>query len=139
MEFLDGAFAQHLVHYGYGAIFLIVMIESAGIPMPGETILVGVAVYAGTRHALDIRFVIAAAAAGAIVGATAFALVADRPVPVRSTMAEAGKPAIASHLTPVFRYVLLQWLRLAPLLRLQEGTVPTSGTARASNVLGRRA
>jgi membrane protein DedA with SNARE-associated domain len=37
MGFLDGAFAQHLVHYGYGAIFLIVMIESAGIPAPGET------------------------------------------------------------------------------------------------------
>ena len=24
MDFLDGAFAHHLVHYGYGAIFLIV-------------------------------------------------------------------------------------------------------------------
>jgi hypothetical protein len=69
MDFLDGAFAQHLVHYGYGAIFLIVMMESAGIPAPGETILVSAAVYAGTRHALDIRFVIGAAAAGAIVGA----------------------------------------------------------------------
>src|ERR1700750_1367387 len=68
MDFLDGAFAQHLVHYGYGAIFLIVMMESAGIPAPGETILVSAAVYAGTRHALDIRFVIAAASAGAIVG-----------------------------------------------------------------------
>jgi membrane protein DedA with SNARE-associated domain len=44
------------------------MLESAGIPMPGETVLVSAAVYAGTRHALDIRFVIAAAAAGAIVG-----------------------------------------------------------------------
>ena len=68
MDFLDGAFAQRLVHYGYGAIFLIVMMESAGIPAPGETILVSAAVYAGTRHTLDIRFVIAAAAAGAIVG-----------------------------------------------------------------------
>ena len=68
MDFLDGAFAQHLVHYGYGAIFLIVMIESGGIPIPGETVLVSAAVYAGTRHALEIRFVIAAAAAGAIVG-----------------------------------------------------------------------
>jgi hypothetical protein len=57
MDFLDGAFAQHLVHYGYGAIFLIVMMESAGIPMPGETVLVSAAVYAGTRHALDIRFI----------------------------------------------------------------------------------
>jgi hypothetical protein len=44
------------------------MIESAGIPIPRETGLVSAAVYAGTRDALDIRFVIAAAAAGAIVG-----------------------------------------------------------------------
>jgi membrane protein DedA with SNARE-associated domain len=69
VDFLDGASAQHLVgHYGYGAIFVIVMLESAGIPMPGETVLVSAAVYAGTRHALDIRWVIAAAAGGAIVG-----------------------------------------------------------------------
>ena len=69
MHFLDGASAQHLVgQYGYGAIFVIVMLESAGIPMPGETILVSAAVYAGTRHALDIRWVIAAAAGGAILG-----------------------------------------------------------------------
>jgi membrane protein DedA with SNARE-associated domain len=61
VEWLDGASAPHLVgQYGYGAIFLIVMLESAGIPMPGETILVSAAVYAGTRHALDIRWVIAA-------------------------------------------------------------------------------
>jgi membrane protein DedA with SNARE-associated domain len=69
VEWLDGASAQHLVgQYGYGAIFVIVMLESAGIPMPGETILVSAAVYAGTRHALDIRWVIAAAAGGAILG-----------------------------------------------------------------------
>lgn len=69
VDFLDGASAQHLVgHYGYGAIFVLVMMESAGIPMPGETILVSAAVYAGTRHALDIRYVIAAAAGGAILG-----------------------------------------------------------------------
>jgi membrane protein YqaA with SNARE-associated domain len=69
VDFLDSASAQHLVgHYGYGAIFVLVMMESASIPMPGETILVSAAVYAGTRHALDIRYVIAAAAGGAILG-----------------------------------------------------------------------
>jgi len=69
VEWFDGASAQHLVgQYGYGAIFVIVMLESAGVPMPGETILVSAAVYAGTRHALDIRWVIAAAAGGAILG-----------------------------------------------------------------------
>jgi membrane protein YqaA with SNARE-associated domain len=69
VEWLDGASAQQLVgQYGYGAIFVIVMLESAGIPMPEETILVSAAVYAGTRHALDIRWIIAAAAGGAILG-----------------------------------------------------------------------
>jgi membrane protein DedA with SNARE-associated domain len=69
MDFLDGNSVGHLIeHYGYGAIFLVVMLESAGIPMPGETILVSAAAVAGTRHALDIRWVITAAAGGAIVG-----------------------------------------------------------------------
>jgi membrane protein DedA with SNARE-associated domain len=69
VDFLNSDIVQHLIgHYGYGAIFLIVMLESAGIPMPGETILVTAAVYAATKHALDIRWVIAAAAGGAILG-----------------------------------------------------------------------
>jgi membrane protein DedA with SNARE-associated domain len=69
VDFVNSDTVQHLIgHYGYGAIFLIVMLESAGIPMPGETILVTAAVYAGTKHALDIRGVIAAAAGGAILG-----------------------------------------------------------------------
>jgi membrane protein DedA with SNARE-associated domain len=69
VDLLDGNSAQHLIgQYGYGAIFVVVMLESVGIPMPGETILVSAAVYAGTKHALDIRWVIAAAAGGAILG-----------------------------------------------------------------------
>jgi membrane protein DedA with SNARE-associated domain len=69
LDFLNSDAVQYLIgHYGYGAIFVIVMLESAGIPMAGETILVTAAVYAGTKHALDIRWVIAAAAGGAILG-----------------------------------------------------------------------
>jgi membrane protein DedA with SNARE-associated domain len=69
VHFLDVAWLQHIVaSYGYAAIFLIVMMESAGIPLPGETTLVSAAIYAGTYHALDIGLVISAAAAGAIVG-----------------------------------------------------------------------
>ncbi len=60
-------------HYGYLAVFCIVAIESAGIPLPGETILLSAAIYAGKSHGLDhanlnIFGVIAAAAAGAIAG-----------------------------------------------------------------------
>jgi membrane protein DedA with SNARE-associated domain len=46
----------------------IIALESMGIPLPGETTLVLAAVYAGTTHRLDIAMVIAAAAAGAIIG-----------------------------------------------------------------------
>ena len=53
--------------YGYLAVFVIVAMESAGIPMPGETVLVTAAIFAasGTLH---IFGVIAAAAGGAILG-----------------------------------------------------------------------
>ena len=59
---------QLLATYGYWAVLVIVMMESAGIPVPGETILVSAAIYAGTTHHMQIGFVIAAAACGAILG-----------------------------------------------------------------------
>ena len=69
MDILDGAWIHHIiVSYGYAAVFIIVMLESAGIPLPGETILVSAAAYAGSRHALHPGYIIAAAAAGAIIG-----------------------------------------------------------------------
>jgi membrane protein DedA with SNARE-associated domain len=61
---LDGVIAS----YGYMAVFGIIMLESAGVPLPGETILIAAAIYAGSQHALDIRLIIATAAAAAIVG-----------------------------------------------------------------------
>jgi len=54
--------------HGYWAVFLIVLLESAGLPVPGETALVLAAGYAGATGQLDILIVIAAAAAGAIIG-----------------------------------------------------------------------
>ena len=69
MGFISAEWIDHiLASYGYAAIALIVMLESAGIPLPGETTLVSAAIYAGTHHVLDIQLVIAAAATGAIVG-----------------------------------------------------------------------
>jgi membrane protein DedA with SNARE-associated domain len=54
-------------HYGLIALFLIVMLESGGVPLPGETALIAGGVYASTGE-LDIVAVIAVAAAAAIVG-----------------------------------------------------------------------
>ena len=60
---------EHLLAtWGYAIVFLIVGAESLGIPMPGETTLTLAALYAGSTHRLNIVGVIAAAAAGAIVG-----------------------------------------------------------------------
>jgi membrane protein DedA with SNARE-associated domain len=59
----------HLIsQYGYAAVAVIVGLESMGIPLPGETILVLSAVYAATHSDLHIAGVIAAAALGAILG-----------------------------------------------------------------------
>jgi membrane protein DedA with SNARE-associated domain len=57
-----------LAHYGPGAVFALVALESAGLPMPGETILVVAAILAGHTGEGSIAAIIACAAAGAILG-----------------------------------------------------------------------
>ncbi|HEX9096398.1 MAG TPA: DedA family protein [Candidatus Dormibacteraeota bacterium] len=57
-----------LATYGYLAVFVFVGVESLGVPVPGETMLVTAAIYAGTTGRLSIFWVIVASSAGAIVG-----------------------------------------------------------------------
>jgi membrane protein DedA with SNARE-associated domain len=54
--------------YGVWLIAGMIALESVGIPVPGETVLVAAAIYAGTTHQLHIASVIGAAIIGAIVG-----------------------------------------------------------------------
>jgi len=54
--------------YGYAAVGVVVGVESMGIPLPGETMLVLSAIYAATHSDLHISGVIGAAALGAILG-----------------------------------------------------------------------
>jgi membrane protein DedA with SNARE-associated domain len=54
-------------HIGYPLLFLLVMAESGGVPVPGETALITGAVLA-SQGQLKIELVIPLAAAGAIVG-----------------------------------------------------------------------
>jgi membrane protein DedA with SNARE-associated domain len=59
----------HLLQtYGYLVVFFFVGVESTGIPLPGETVLLAAAIYAGATHHLEIAGIIVAAALGAILG-----------------------------------------------------------------------
>ncbi|MHB1071312.1 MAG: bifunctional DedA family/phosphatase PAP2 family protein [Gemmatimonadaceae bacterium] len=62
--------AELIGTYGYLVLFLLVGIESFGVPLPGETALVTAAAYAASGR-LHLGLVITAAAAGAIVGDSA--------------------------------------------------------------------
>jgi len=60
--------AEELVEsYGYPLLFLLVMAESSGVPIPGETALIAAAVFA-SQGKLKIELVIPIAALAAIVG-----------------------------------------------------------------------
>ena len=61
-------FDHLLAQYGYGMVGVIVMLESMGAPLPGESLLIGTALYCAATHRLEIGWVIAVAVAGAIMG-----------------------------------------------------------------------
>jgi membrane protein DedA with SNARE-associated domain len=62
-------FLQNLIHvYGLVTVAAVVGLECIGFPLPGETALLAAAVYAGTKHDLNIASVILTAALAAIFG-----------------------------------------------------------------------
>lgn len=63
-----GRLEQWLMDYGYLAAFIVVGMESIGVPVPGETMLIAASLYAGSTHNLSIVLIVLVAAAGAIVG-----------------------------------------------------------------------
>ena len=67
MSDLLHAAQPYLEQYGYGAVFAGVMLESFGVPMPGESLLIAAALLGskGTMHILPVLF---CAWLGAVVG-----------------------------------------------------------------------
>ena len=64
LQSLDSLFQE----YGYAVVFAGVMLESMGLPLPGESLMLAAAIYAATTHHLDIFILVPLAAAGAICG-----------------------------------------------------------------------
>ncbi len=72
MDFLSPHHLIGLLHaYGYAVLCIVVGLECLGLPLPGETLLIAAAVWAGTTHQMNIALVIVFAALGAIVGQAA--------------------------------------------------------------------
>ncbi len=62
-----GTIAPTLDHYGYLAVAAFIMLEDFGIPLPGETVLIAAALYAGTGR-LNIVAVGVVAVLAAVIG-----------------------------------------------------------------------
>src|SRR6266480_5588977 len=70
MDFLHNSLQlieQYMLAYGYWAVFFGVMLENAGVPVPGETILLIAGYFASTGE-FNIALVMIIAASGAVVG-----------------------------------------------------------------------
>jgi membrane protein DedA with SNARE-associated domain len=68
-DFLSPVWIQDLIQtYGLWILFGVVMLESMGLPLPGETALVTSALYSCATHRIDITAVVGVAALAAIVG-----------------------------------------------------------------------
>jgi len=69
LDVLSPTWVQGLIQsYGLWVLFALVMLESMGIPLPGETALVTAALYAGSTHQIGIVSVVLVAAIAAIIG-----------------------------------------------------------------------
>ncbi len=55
-------------HYGYWTVLFGLLLESAGVPLPGETILILATLQAGTRHQMNVLYVAVIAVAAATMG-----------------------------------------------------------------------
>jgi membrane protein DedA with SNARE-associated domain len=68
---MSGLSPDHLIHaYGLWMLFALVLLESTGLPLPGEAALVSAALYAGATHRFGLAEVIGVASAGAVTGDT---------------------------------------------------------------------
>ena len=66
IEWVDGLMGN----YGLWAVFVLVFLESSGVPLPGETAVVTAAIYAGHTNTFGLSELIAIVTAAAVLGDT---------------------------------------------------------------------
>ena len=96
-----------VVTHGYLAVALLIGLESLGIPLPGETILITAAAVAGATHELEIGWVIAAAVAGAVIGDT-IGYIIGRTIGFRLLLRYGARIGLSEPRLKVGRYLFMQ-------------------------------
>ena len=64
LEWLDGVVQGH----GSWIVAVVIFFESMGLPLPGESLLIGLSIYAATTGGIDIVWALAWAVVGAVMG-----------------------------------------------------------------------
>jgi len=60
--------SEFVAHYGYMAVFGLILLQTVGLPLPGEAALIAAAVYAQHTHKLDVIDIILISALATSVG-----------------------------------------------------------------------
>jgi membrane protein DedA with SNARE-associated domain len=107
IDFLDHA----IQNYGYGVVGLAICLEAMGLPLPGESLLIGSAIYAATTHKIAIEWTLVAAAIGAIMGDNFGYLIGMR----------LGRPALEKYGPKI--YLTVERQRLGQYLFLRYGGI----------------
>ena len=69
MDLLSPSWMHELIQaYGLWVLLIVIMLESAGIPTPGETALVTAALYAGSTQRISLTSIVLVASTAAIIG-----------------------------------------------------------------------
>lgn len=98
-------FLEHLLkEYGYGIVGFVVMLESMGLPLPAESLIIGASLYAATTHHLEIRWVMTAAVTGAIMGDN-FGYLIGRSIGFRMLQKHGGKVGLTPERLMLGRYL----------------------------------
>jgi membrane protein DedA with SNARE-associated domain len=59
---------SYLIEYGYGTVAVVLMLENAGLPVPGETILLLASFLAYSEHRLQLPYIILVGIVSATIG-----------------------------------------------------------------------
>lgn len=68
MNDLVGQLQGYFQHYGYWTLAVALLLENAGVPVPGETILLVASVLASTQHSLHLPAIILVGTLAAVLG-----------------------------------------------------------------------